>query len=245
MEILLKAFLLAVKDVLMRFPEIRHASILKVVIFGFFGLVGIALVVDFIEWFWDRIKGHENSEGSDLKARETAVKKLDSNGDIRVIEPLLTTLEDNDNMREAETEQRYKLINRYIQEILKSIPQKHIYDYDYLMQNHNLVADPEYQRRYRDFWKLIGPVVSPDFCSVYFATLQEHMSNNNTNLEQVVRKLYKIPTNTKGQRKIHSHFHQSSFIWSIRIPQFMIQWLHVSSLSKQKPTPTKEKYQNY
>ncbi len=106
-----------------------------------------------------------------------------------------------------ECERLYELINSNLQAILESIPKSgHVDEYDYLIQNSNLAADPEYQRRYRGYWQLLGIIVSPEFCRAYFTILQTNL-NNITSLNQVVRQLYQIPVDVKGQRrKIHFSF---------------------------------------
>ena len=192
-----KALFLTIPHHLNILKDIPIPDVFKAIIL----LAGIALVFNFIEWFLRLIKGHDNSKDSDSKSKHTAVDKFGTSDDIS------STLEYYDNMHEAETEHRYKLINHNLPAILEWISQSgHVDKYDYLINNRNLAAtDPEYQRRYRDYWKLLGIIVSPDFCNKYFAILQINL-NNPTNLNQVVRELYKIPVNARGHRKIHFSF---------------------------------------
>ncbi len=102
----------------------------------------------------------------------------------------------------------YELININLLAILKSLPLQlgHVDEYDYLMQNRYLVGDLGYQKRYCTYWRLFGAGLSADFRREYFTILQEHLNNNNTNLEQVLRKLYIKPVNAKGHRKIQFSF---------------------------------------
>ena len=63
----------------------------------------------------------------------------------------------------------YELINMNIQTILQSLEPSFIDTYDNLMQDRNLVADPDYQNRYMNFYRPRG--LSSDFCRKYFNIL--------------------------------------------------------------------------
>ncbi len=87
----------------------------------------------------------------------------------------------------------YDEINENIGQILQSIKPIHVTEYDWLVQNAYEVAEPEYQRRYKNYWRLNGAGLSQDFCQAYFQQLQAGLNNNIPQLNTLVNQLYQIP----------------------------------------------------
>lgn len=83
----------------------------------------------------------------------------------------------------------YHLINNYIQQILHSIDPIHVTEYDWLVQNIHQVAEADYQRRYKNYWRLNGAGLSQNYCQVYFQYLQAGLDNNVVNLNILAHEL--------------------------------------------------------
>lgn len=88
----------------------------------------------------------------------------------------------------------YEEINDNIDQILQSINPIHVTEYDWLVQNLHQVAEAEYQRRYKNYWRLNGAGLSQNFCQVYFQHLQAGINNNLLQLGILANQLYEIPT---------------------------------------------------
>jgi hypothetical protein len=87
----------------------------------------------------------------------------------------------------------YDEINELIDQILQSIAPIHVTEYDWLVQNIHQVAETEYQRRYKNYWRLNGAGLSQNYCRVYFQHLQAGLNNNAPQLTTLVNELYQIP----------------------------------------------------
>ncbi|MFZ0942698.1 MAG: hypothetical protein WB930_10540 [Syntrophobacteraceae bacterium] len=107
----------------------------------------------------------------------------------------------------AGEDKKYKPIINHLDEILQSIPPSHINNYDdlngELEQDRNVVTNPEWQKRYKSFYRLRG--LSSNFCQEYFKVLQMNLANM-TSLEHVVNHLYNIPRNVTGARSVQFSF---------------------------------------
>jgi len=86
----------------------------------------------------------------------------------------------------------YHEINANINEILQSVSPMHVTEYDWLVQNLHRAAEADYQRRYKNYWRLNGAGLSQQFCQEYFQRLQE-ANNNVPQLSILVNQLYEIP----------------------------------------------------
>jgi len=87
----------------------------------------------------------------------------------------------------------YHEINENIAQILVSIDQKHVTEYDWLVQNIHNVAKADYQRRYKNYWRLNGAGLSQNYCQAYFQHLQAGLNNSVPQLSIIVNRLYQIP----------------------------------------------------
>ncbi|MEW6068253.1 MAG: hypothetical protein AB1610_08185 [Nitrospirota bacterium] len=87
----------------------------------------------------------------------------------------------------------YEEINDNIDQILQSISPVHITEYDWLTHNIHQVTTAEYQRRYKNYWRLNGSGLSQNFCQMYFQYLQAGLNNNIPQLNTLVNELYQIP----------------------------------------------------
>lgn len=90
----------------------------------------------------------------------------------------------------------YEEINDDINHILHAIGHGHVAQYDWLIQNIHQVAEAEYQRRYKTFWRLHGAGLSQNYCHAYFQHLQTGLDNNAPHLNILAHELYQIPINT-------------------------------------------------
>jgi len=87
----------------------------------------------------------------------------------------------------------YREINENIDQILVSIQPRHITEYDWLVQNIHNVAKADYQRRYKNYWRLNGVGLSQNYCQAYFQHLQAGLNNSAPQLNIIVNRLYQIP----------------------------------------------------
>lgn len=87
----------------------------------------------------------------------------------------------------------YNEINENIDQILVSIHPRHVTEYDWLVQNIYNVAKADYQRRYKNYWRLNGAGLSQNYCQAYFQHLQAALNNNAPQLNTIVSQLYQIP----------------------------------------------------
>lgn len=101
----------------------------------------------------------------------------------------------------------YSLINSHIQQILQSIKNNHVSDYDWLIQNVHNVVSPIYQRKYRAYWRLNAALLSPDYCQVYFEYLTAGLiSNDPPQIDSLATELYEIPTHQNGRQSLQFAF---------------------------------------
>jgi len=100
----------------------------------------------------------------------------------------------------------YEEINDDINHILHAIGHGHVTEYDWLIQNIRQVAEAEYQRKYKNFWRLNGAGLSQPYCHAYFQHLQTGLDNNPPHLILLAKKLYQIPINTKNIKALEFSF---------------------------------------
>ena len=99
----------------------------------------------------------------------------------------------------------YNLINAHIQAILSTIPQNHVTEYDWLIQNLNQCATPQYQARYKNFWRLNAARLSANYCNVYFQALQAAQAVPTT-IGGLAQQLYNTPTHGNGRQSLQLSF---------------------------------------
>ncbi len=93
----------------------------------------------------------------------------------------------------------YEEINENIDHILHAIGPGHVTQYDWLISNIHQIAEPEYQRKYKTFWRLNGAGLSQTYCHAYFQFLQAGLNNNVLPPNNLAHELYQIPINTNRQ----------------------------------------------
>ncbi len=99
----------------------------------------------------------------------------------------------------------YELINKNINPILDSISEKHISDYEWLLNNkHNIGY--HFKRRYKSFWQLNAALLSDEFCDEYFLEIQNSLKKGSVDLRDITKKFYDIPSNKKGANKLQFSF---------------------------------------
>jgi len=92
----------------------------------------------------------------------------------------------------------YDAINRNIERILRSIQSgtpPHVTEYDWLIQNLHRVAETDYQKRYKRYWRLNGAGLSQNYCQRYFQYLQFGLDGNVLDPGTLAYELYQIPIN--------------------------------------------------
>lgn len=93
----------------------------------------------------------------------------------------------------------YEEINENIDHILHAVNVSHVAEYDWIVQNIHQVAETEYRRRYKTFWRLNGAGLSQNYCHAYFQYLQAGLDNNAPHLSILAHELYQIPINRNRQ----------------------------------------------
>lgn len=100
----------------------------------------------------------------------------------------------------------YHLINNHRRQLLQSIDNNHVTEYDWLVQNIAQVATPVYQNRYKVFWRLNAARLSHNYLAVYFQRLQDGMNNNPPQIAKLANELYQIPTHHNGRQSLQFSF---------------------------------------
>lgn len=86
----------------------------------------------------------------------------------------------------------YRIINESIDKIITGESLKHFEEYYYLLYNLqklNVSAEPDYQRRYKKFWRMGRK--SENYYKCYFDMLEDNKNNKDITLEFVIKNLYK------------------------------------------------------
>ena len=99
----------------------------------------------------------------------------------------------------------YNVINAHVQAILDTIPETHITDYDWLIQNRHLCAEPEYQRNYRKYWGMNAARLSDAYYGEYFRELQAELVDAAT-LADLAQRLYQVPAHANGRQSLQFSF---------------------------------------
>jgi len=99
----------------------------------------------------------------------------------------------------------YHLIEANKATVIASIPRQHVTEYDWLRQNLRDCDTPEYQTRYKTFWRLGAARLSPHFCKVYFSALQASQ-NKTPDVGALARKLQATPTHQNGRKSLQFSF---------------------------------------
>lgn len=95
----------------------------------------------------------------------------------------------------------YHVINAHIDKILEQIPSGHVSGYDFLHSNRRNVADREYQRRFKVFWRLNAALLSDAFCDHYFGVLSRILMGEKRqwDITEITRQLYEVNTHNDRQ----------------------------------------------
>ena len=78
-------------------------------------------------------------------------------------------------------------------------------EYDWLIQSQNQVATPQYQARYKHYWRLNAARLSANYCEAYFRALQEAQANLPA-IGDLARKLYSTPTHGNSRQSLQFSF---------------------------------------
>lgn len=100
----------------------------------------------------------------------------------------------------------YHLINSHIDQILQSIGQDHVTDYDFLIQNIDQLQTPPYQSAYKNYWRLNAARLSEGFCGVYFDLLQVGLRGGMPQIGDLVKQLYETQTHQDGRKSLQFSF---------------------------------------
>lgn len=104
----------------------------------------------------------------------------------------------------------YQLINENIVKILDTIDRKKDID-PYLkmaaMFSAGRVSDnDEYKTIYRKYWQLNAAKLSDHYCNYYFQVMENYRHKDHIEIEDVVKSLYDIPSNSKGIKALQFSF---------------------------------------
>ena len=99
----------------------------------------------------------------------------------------------------------YSLINKNINDILKSIERDHVKKYDWLIENIHQIESSNYQTSYKTFWRLHGAGLSSEYCSTYFQFLKQHLQEP-IKIKELIKSLFKEPVNSSGRKSLQFSF---------------------------------------
>ena len=102
------------------------------------------------------------------------------------------------------------MINKNITVLLDSINRSSDIDpYVYLLgefRKGSIENNAEYQNTYRKYWRLNAARLSGDYCKHYFQVMERYREKNQRNIEDIVKELYEIPSNSKGKKTVQFSF---------------------------------------
>lgn len=99
----------------------------------------------------------------------------------------------------------YDLINQFARTVVSTISPEHVTDYEWLLQNAGRAGMPDFQKRYRRFWAMNAPRLSPAFHTTYFTTLTAALSRPPT-LSSVAETLHAASARRNGQKSLQFSF---------------------------------------
>jgi len=99
----------------------------------------------------------------------------------------------------------YGLINLRCAEVLAAIPKTHVAEYDWLMANLQQVGIPDYQAKYRNYWRMNSARLCSGFYAAYFEKFHE-CQGVPPDLASLVIALYEIPTQKTGRQSLQFSF---------------------------------------
>ncbi len=104
----------------------------------------------------------------------------------------------------------YKLINENVARVLGTIDiRRDIDPYLKMSEMFNLgrISDnDEYKTIYRKYWQLNAARLSDDYCNHYFQVMEDCRQQASINIEDVVKALYEVPSNSQGRKTIQFSF---------------------------------------
>ncbi len=104
----------------------------------------------------------------------------------------------------------YTIINQNIDRILDHIDEKlDIRTYLFLLnrvRKTDVTRDLNFQKEYCRYWRLHGAGLDKEFLSVYFELMEKTKDTVNSDIAEITRKLYEIPTNIKGKKTLQFSF---------------------------------------
>jgi len=104
----------------------------------------------------------------------------------------------------------YQLINKNIENILGYIDKKNDID-PYLkmaemFKGTNVSNNNEYKTNYRKYWQLNAARLSDHYCDHYFKVMEHYRDNDHIDIEDVVNRLYEVPSNSKEIKTLQFSF---------------------------------------
>ena len=104
----------------------------------------------------------------------------------------------------------YQFINKNIVKLLDAIERsKDIDPYLKMAEMFKVVKvsdNYEYQNIYRKYWQLNAARLSDHYCNHYFQTMENNRYNKHIDIEEVLKAMYEVPSNSKGQKTIQFSF---------------------------------------
>jgi hypothetical protein len=66
--------------------------------------------------------------------------------------------------------------------------------------------DEQFQHTYRSYWQMGAARLGDEFCRAYFGHLEELKAFERADVGRIAVRLYNVPSNSKGERKLHFSF---------------------------------------
>jgi len=99
----------------------------------------------------------------------------------------------------------YYLINAYSEAVVGAIKQYHVTEYNWLIENLEHCQNPNYQRRYRRYWRMNAARLSPEFYNAYFTALNDAQAQQPA-VGHLVGELYQVPAHNNGRQSLQFSF---------------------------------------
>jgi hypothetical protein len=99
----------------------------------------------------------------------------------------------------------YKLINLNKKQIVESIEESHITDYEYLIRNSDNSDNEDFQKKYKNYWRLNAARLSQKYCKEYFNNFK-NFKKNGWSIKELAKELYDIPTHKNGRKSLQFSF---------------------------------------
>ncbi len=112
----------------------------------------------------------------------------------------------------------YKYIEKNRGALLARLKEDNMDNYLYLLNPKRDVNKIDYQKKYKNFWRLYAARLSNEFCENHFQVLKKEIQNPSGDLKKIVTSLAKVPSN-KAREVGSLHFSFSTKLLHVANPE--------------------------